>query len=360
MRSLAVRTRQGTCEVRIGAGATAELGRAVGGRRGQTTSLLIDSAVDALHGRALRDAIGREVPALVLPGGERCKDLAGLGAVLGHLARTTPDREALLVVAGGGAVSDVGGLAAALFLRGIDYVLVPTTLLAMVDSSIGGKTAVDLPEGKNLAGAFHQPALVLDDLAFLATLPARELVSGLGEVAKVAIGLDAGLLELLEREGRGVLAGDLDLIEEVVYRCARAKAEVVAGDERDVNGGRRGLNLGHTLGHALEAAAGFGPLRHGEAVAIGLRFAVSVAVRAGSLDPVEGERFVALLDALGLPARPPAGLAVPRVLEHLARDKKRQGGSIHFVLPAGPGRCAAGLIGIEELAAAARGFLERA
>ncbi|HUP55628.1 MAG TPA: 3-dehydroquinate synthase family protein, partial [Methylomirabilota bacterium] len=231
----------------------------------------------------------------------------------------------------------------ATYLRGIPIVHVPTTLVAQIDSSIGGKTAVDLPEGKNLVGAFHQPAAIIIDVAVLATLPERQRRAALGEAVKMAALGDERLFELLERHGDAIARGDAEAVErgdiaELVERCALAKVDVVAADERErgPRGGRIALNLGHSLGHAVEAAAGYGGLLHGEAVAYGLRAACRIGVTAGVTPSERASRITRLLDALGL-AREPLPYALDEVLDHLAKDKKHTGGRLRWVLPTADG-----------------------
>jgi 3-dehydroquinate synthase len=267
--------------------------------------------------------------------------------VLDFLVAAGLDRRSTLVVLGGGVLGDLGGLAAALFMRGIACVQCPTTLLAQVDSSVGGKTAVNLPAGKNLAGAFHQPACVLADTEVLATLPDDELCSGLGEVVKSALVGDGELLALLEREAAAILARDAELLGEVVARCVRVKAAIVARDEEE-RGERRLLNLGHTFAHAIEHAAGFGRIPHGIAVGVGLVLALRASERAGLLAESElPERVGALLSRLGLPAdlaalraRSGTRLAPEEILAGMRHDKKGRSARPAFVLVHGLGRLA--------------------
>jgi 3-dehydroquinate synthase len=244
---------------------------------------------------------------------------------------------------GGGALGDAAGFLAAMYLRGIPIVHVPTTLVAQIDSSIGGKTAVDLPEGKNLVGAFHQPAAIVIDVRALRTLPERERRAALGEAVKMAVLGDERLFELLERDGPAIARGDAAAFDrgsvaEVVERCAWAKIEVVMADERErgASGGRITLNLGHSLGHAVEAAAGYGDVLHGEAVAHGLRAAAQIGVEVGATPPDRAERIGRLLDALDL-AREPLPYPVDVVLDHLGADKKHRGGRLRWVLPTATG-----------------------
>jgi 3-dehydroquinate synthase len=273
----------------------------------------------------------RAVAAVLLPVpvGEAAKSLAVYGAVLQQLAAQRARRDDVIVALGGGAAGDVGGFVAATYLRGLACLQVPTTLLAQVDAAIGGKTAVNLPEGKNLVGTFTQPAGVVADVDPLRELPEREFRSGLAEVAKYALTLDAELLVRLETDPAPLLARDPGVLEDVVARCVRAKARVVAGDERD-DGARLVLNYGHTLGHALERLDAFAGRSHGEAVATGMVFAARLAEARGDAASGLAARTARLLSALGLD--PDARLPDPdAVLDAMALDKKYRRG-MRFVL----------------------------
>ncbi|HET7169479.1 MAG TPA: bifunctional shikimate kinase/3-dehydroquinate synthase [Candidatus Limnocylindrales bacterium] len=288
-------------------------------------------------------ARGWTVVTTMLPEGEAAKRLAVLETAASELARQRVTRDEPIVAIGGGALGDAAGFLAATYLRGISVIHVPTTLVAQIDSSIGGKTAVDLPEGKNLVGAFHQPADVVIDISALATLPERHRRAALGEAVKMAVLGDGRLFDLLERRGDAIARGDAASIErgeiaEVVERCAWAKVEVVVADEREreASGGRIALNLGHSLGHAVEAAAGYRGLLHGEAVAYGLRAACRIGETIGLTPPARSARIGALLDTLGL-AVAPLPYGVDDVLRHLATDKKHAGGRLRWVLPTDDG-----------------------
>ena len=286
-------------------------------------------------------AAGIECRSTVLPAGERTKDFAHLERLIGWLLDSGVERGTTLLALGGGMVGDLTGLAAAITLRGLDYVQVPTTLLAQVDSSVGGKTGINTVQGKNLIGAFHQPRLVLADIDTLDTLPPRELRAGYAEVVKYGLINDARFFGWLEADGSGLLAGDrASRIHAVLVSC-RAKAEIVAADERE--GGRRALlNLGHTFGHALEAEAGYGDrLLHGEAVAIGLCLAFELSVRLGLCPSDHCERVVRHLASQGLPTSV-AGCAceswsVDSLMRHMAKDKKVARRRLAFVLARGIG-----------------------
>jgi 3-dehydroquinate synthase len=337
-----VATRAGY-EVCVGPSALDELARALA--PGEKAAVLCDTTVERLHLARLGPAA--ELPRLALPPGEDEKSMATLERVLDFLAGADLDRRSTLVAFGGGVIGDVGGLAAALFMRGIACLQCPTTLLAQVDSSVGGKTAVNLRAGKNLAGAFHQPRLVLADTHTLATLPEEELRSGLGEVVKSALIGDGELLALLERESAALLARDAQLLAEVVTRCVRVKAGIVARDEHE-RGERKLLNLGHTFAHGLEQAAGFGRIPHGTAVGVGLGLALAASARTGLLaEPELCERVARLLERLGLAAdlttlreRYGVRLEAAAVLAGMQHDKKGSAGRPAFVLVRGLGRLA--------------------
>jgi shikimate kinase/3-dehydroquinate synthase len=286
---------------------------------------------------------GREVVRVLLPQGEDAKRLAVVEAAASQLAGLRVERSEVLVAVGGGALGDTAGFLAAVYLRGIGFIAVPTTLVAQIDSSIGGKTGVDLPEGKNLVGAFHQPTAVVIDVELLRTLPERQLRAALGEAVKMAALGDERLFELLETDGEAIARGDPDpfasgAVAELVERAGWAKVEVVMADERERNpgGGRITLNLGHSVGHAIEAAAGYGGLLHGEAVAYGLRAAVRIGLEVGATPADRAERISRLLDRLRLATEPlPYPLAA--VLGHLATDKKHAAGRLRLVLPTADG-----------------------
>lgn len=324
------------------------------GRLGATRAVVLTEPVAwGAVGGAIRSALaaaGVPVELVELPTGEGAKRLAVVEAVTRELARRRVERDDVLVAVGGGALGDTAGFVAATWLRGVRLVHLPTTLLAQVDSSIGGKTGVDLPEGKNLVGAFHQPEAVIVDVDLLRSLPERELRAALGEVAKMAVLGDERLLELLEREGERIAAGAVDAfasgaVAEAVERAAWAKVEVVTADERErtgvagSTGGRITLNLGHSLGHAVEAAGGYETLRHGEAVGYGLRAAVGIGRALGVTPEARGERILGLLARLGLGQGSlgatdggPA-LDAGAIREALGADKKHAGGRLRWVLP---------------------------
>jgi 3-dehydroquinate synthase len=323
----------------VAVGALAEALEALDARRAIVVSE--PGAWDAC-GRTIEAGLherGWTVERVMLPQGESAKRLSVVEGAARELAGLHVERSEPLVALGGGALGDTAGFLAATYLRGVPIIQVPTTLVAQVDSSIGGKTGVDLPEGKNLMGAFHQPAAVVIDVGLLRTLPERQLRAALGEAIKMAALGDERLFELLETDGRAIAHGHPSAfghggMAEVVERGAWAKVEVVVADERErrPGGGRITLNLGHSLGHAVEAAAGYGGLLHGEAVAYGLRAAAWIGQELGVTPPERAERIAGLLDRLDL-ATEPLPYPLDAVLAHLAVDKKHAGGQLRWVLP---------------------------
>jgi shikimate kinase/3-dehydroquinate synthase len=325
--------------------------------------VIADGAVHALHGerleRALASGPGVADTVAVAPG-ERQKSLGEAEKILRALARAGMDRSDAIAALGGGVVGDLAGICAALYQRGVPVVQVPTTVVAQVDSAYGGKTGVDLPEGKNYVGAFHQPAAVFADPGVLSTLPVEELRAGYAEVLKTALIAGGSLwervrrLEPLER----ALALEPDRLQEVIEGCIRVKIGVVAEDERD-RGVRASLNLGHTFAHALEAGTGYSAYRHGEAVAIGLAVAMRLSERDLGLDRSVREEVVALLRANGLPTTF-GGVSTEELLAIAARDKKRRGGASNFVLLRSPGDVVIGCdVSEQELSTAIEEVRER-
>ena len=307
-------------------------------------AVVMDATVSGLHGARLAASLagaGIAVQPIVIPPGEGEKSFAGLERLCAQLLALELDRGDLIVAFGGGVVGDLTGFAAAILKRGIDFVQIPTTLLAQVDSSVGGKTAIDTPRGKNLIGAFHQPLLVLADLAALTTLPKRELVCGYAEVIKYGLLGDLSFFEWLEAHGADVLALDPAALSHAVRRSVEMKAEIVAEDERE-QGRRALLNLGHTFAHALEAETGFGEaLKHGEAVGIGSALAFRFSARLGHCSGQDAERAGRAIAAAGLPTRLDelAGhpFSAEALVAHMAQDKKAEGGALTFILARGIG-----------------------
>jgi 3-dehydroquinate synthase len=312
---------------------------------GRACMMVSDANVERLYARKCREWLegaGCRVAPACVPAGESSKSLDQAGRLYGEAVAAGLDRSSAVVALGGGMVGDLAGFVAGTFLRGIRLVQVPTTLLAMVDSAVGGKTAVNLPQGKNLVGVFAQPVAVAMDLSTLSSLPDREYRSGLAEVVKYGVIADAALFGMLERGADALRRRDPAVLEEVVARCCAIKAGVVSSDERE-SGPRAVLNFGHTLGHAVETAAGYGHLLHGEAVAVGMAFAAHLSAIRSGLPAGEAARVVRLIEEFGLPVRLPEGCAWSGLRAGMATDKKSVGGSPRFVLAAEIGRAVYGV-----------------
>ena len=314
-------------------------------REPRRLAVVADARVQALHGEGLAASLraaGVEPHVIAVPPGEGSKSFAELERLSGKLLELELGRGDLIAAFGGGVVGDLAGFAAAIYKRGIDFVQIPTTLLAQVDSSVGGKTAIDTPQGKNMIGAFHQPRLVLADLGVLSTLPRRELASGYAEVLKYGLLGDEPFFAWLEREGAHVLGLEPAPLSKAVETCVRAKADIVAADERE-GGVRALLNLGHTFGHALEAETGFGEtLLHGEAVALGCAMAFRFSVVQGLCAAADARRVETAMAVAALPAHmhdlPGAAFSADRLLERMRQDKKAEGGRLTLILARGLGR----------------------
>ena len=307
-----------------------------------SVALVSDTRVHALYGARVRRSLVRAGfkpgPSLVVPAGERSKSLAHAARLYDGLARQGVERGRPVIALGGGVVGDLAGFVAATWLRGVPLVLVPTSLLAQLDASVGGKTAVDLPAGKNLVGAFHVPRLVVTDPSVLATLPRRHRIAGLAEAAKVGFALDATLVRRLERDAARLRAGGraaLPALRAAIDRSVRAKLRLVTRDPRE-KGERALLNYGHTTAHALETIGDYRRWLHGEAVAMGMLVAARAAVRKGLLQPEVEARQARLLAALGLPQSLPR-VSARKILSAMQLDKKRAGNSLRFVLTQGVG-----------------------
>lgn len=280
---------------------------------------------------------GQDVTEIVLPDGEAHKDLDAIRHIYDTLLAGKYDRNTLLVALGGGVVGDITGFAAATYLRGIDFVQIPTTLLAQVDSSVGGKTGVNHPLGKNMIGAFYQPRCVLADSEVLQTLPEREVKAGLAEVVKYGLIYDAEFFEWLAANSEGITNRDPELISQAIKTCCEIKAEIVAQDEKEA-GVRALLNLGHTFGHAIETASGYGNWLHGETVAMGMTMAADLSRRLGWIEPPVAQRIREVLERnFGMPVVPPADIPVEQYLDLMMSDKKAEAGKIRFVLLKGIG-----------------------
>jgi 3-dehydroquinate synthase len=333
-------------DILVGQGLLADAGRRMRPvLRSPRAVIVTDETVAALHLAPLQAALasaGIRQDTVVLPPGEATKDFAHLQILCERALELGIDRGSALVALGGGVIGDLTGFAASILLRGIDFVQITTTLLSQVDSAVGGKTAIDMPSGKNLVGSFHQPRLVLADMATLATLPRRELLAGYAEVVKYGLIDDPDFFAWCEQHGAALVAGDPDAERRAVVASCRAKAAIVARDERET-GDRALLNLGHTFGHALEVEHGFGGgLLHGEAVAIGMAMAFDLSVRLGLCPAEDALRVRRHFAAVGLPAgldgiRGP-GWTAERLVAHMGKDKKVKDGRITFILARGIGR----------------------
>jgi 3-dehydroquinate synthase len=318
-------------EATVARGALGRLAAAIPPRAGK---LFVVTTADVwdLHGAAFTAALdGRPVHRILFAGGEENKRLAAVEAMAEEMAGAGGDRSSVVVAFGGGIVNDLGGFLAAIFMRGIPVIQVPTTLLAQVDAAVGGKTGANLVSGKNLIGAFHQPLAVLADPDLLATLPEREYRAGLFEVLKCGVIACAPLFERMEAAAAAVLARDPATVEYLIAESVRIKCEVVSADERE-GGLRRILNFGHTVGHAIEAETAYTRYLHGEAVALGMHAATHLAELTGRLDGASAARIHATIDAYG-PVPAPAGLSVEALFARLAKDKKTVAGAVHLVLP---------------------------
>lgn len=297
-------------------------------------AVISDSHVGPRYGEPLVSSLrraGHGADLYTFPAGEWNKTRETWATLSDRLLEARLGRDGVVIALGGGVTGDLAGFVAATYLRGIRYVQVPTSLLAMIDSSIGGKTGVDVPRGKNLQGAFHQPILVLADLDTLATLPAPQFAAGMAEAVKHGVIADAEYFTGLERDHRSLVARDPEPLEHMVRRSVEIKAEVVAADEREA-GRRAVLNFGHTIGHAIEATSGYGVL-HGEAVAIGMALEARVAERAGVAEAGTAKRIERVLSRYALPLELPDPGAVDRLLEAMHHDKKVRGGELRLVLP---------------------------
>lgn len=322
----------------IGAGLLRDPTRLAAELRGRHVLTVSNAVVAPLYlERVERSLVGRTHAALVLPDGEAHKTLASAERVFEALAAFRASRDATVIALGGGVVGDLAGFAAACWMRGVAYVQVPTTLLAMVDSSIGGKTAVNLAAGKNLIGAFHQPRAVLIDTDTLATLPGRELRAGLAEVVKYGAIGDPEFFAWMEARAAALLAREPGALGHAIATSCRHKAGIVMRDERE-DGERALLNFGHTFGHAIESATAYTALRHGEAVAIGMACAAALSTRLGMARAGDADRLVALLQAMGLPTEIPADLDPAVLLDHMRLDKKAAGGRLRLILWRGIGQ----------------------
>ncbi|MGF6293396.1 3-dehydroquinate synthase [Paraburkholderia youngii] len=300
---------------------------------GNSVTIVTNSTVDPLYGDKLRAALAplnKQVSTVVLPDGEAHKNLQTLNLIFDALLGSRADRKTTLIALGGGVIGDMTGFAAACYMRGVPFIQVPTTLLSQVDSSVGGKTGINHPLGKNMIGAFYQPQAVIADIGVLRSLPERELAAGIAEVIKTGAIADAGFFTWIEANIEALNRCEPAALTEAVKRSCEIKASVVAQDERE--GGLRAiLNFGHTFGHAIEAGLGYGEWLHGEAVGCGMVMAADLSVRLGHLDEASRKRLVDVVLAAHLPTRAPA-IGTDRYVELMQIDKKAEGGAIKFIL----------------------------
>jgi 3-dehydroquinate synthase len=336
MRTIRVELGHVSHDAHVGAGILdrlGELARTAGLKPGSCT-VVTDATVEKLYAAQVEDSL-REAgfaPAVIsVPPGEASKSLPTLELLYDRMTAIGLDRNSAVFAVGGGVVGDLAGFAAATFLRGVPLVQVPTTVVAQVDSALGGKTAINHRHAKNLIGAFYQPRLIVADVATLATLPDREFREGLAEVIKYGAIMDAPMVADLERDLDVILARRIDLLEQVVKRSLSHKAAVVGADERE-SGLRKTLNFGHTIGHAIEASAGYGSYFHGEAVAIGMVAAARLSGKYAGFPADEASRLQRLIERAGLPTAMPTGWQSSDFLRALGLDKKRAAGAVEFVL----------------------------
>lgn len=341
MQTITVNLGERSYPVYVGAGILEQAGDllkqiGIGGKVAVVTNPTVAQLyLDPIHEALIN--VGFGVTPILLPDGEEHKNLKSLASIYERLISERFERKSCVLALGGGVVGDVAGFAAATYLRGVPYVQVPTTLLAQVDSSVGGKTAVNHESGKNLIGAFYQPKLVLIDVAVLRTLPRRELVAGLAEVIKYGVIEDPALFRLLEQRVGKLLELDRELLTEIIAVSCAIKARIVEADEREEDY-RAVLNFGHTIGHALEAVTGYHRLLHGEAVGVGMVKAAALSVQEGFCDKTSFDRVLALIRKAGLPVEIPPGISPQNLIQAMEVDKKVAGGKIKFVMCGGIGK----------------------
>ena len=341
MKTLTVNLGDRSYPIYVGAGILARAGEFLqaAGLRGKV-AVVSNSTVAKLYIEPVNEALTRagfEVVTMLIPDGEEHKNLDSLAMIYDRRVRARFERKSIILALGGGVVGDLAGFAAATYLRGVPYIQVPTTLLAQVDSSVGGKTAVNHRDGKNLIGAFYQPRLVLIDVEMLRSLPRRELVAGLAEVIKYGIIEDAELFSVLEDKIDPLIGLDGALLSQVVAASCAIKARVVEQDERE-DDYRAVLNFGHTVGHALEAATGYSEFLHGEAVGVGITKATAISLRHGFCDQQTFDRIRRLIEKTGLPSDLPKSVTKESLIQGMEVDKKSAGGKIKFVMCAGIGK----------------------
>lgn len=333
MKTLEVALGERAYPIHIGAGLLHRAGELLEGVLGRRAIIVTNATVAAHHLAPLRAGLAKQnitTDVILVPDGESYKAWPALQDILTRLLELRAERSTVLIALGGGVVGDLAGFAAAIYQRGMPFVQIPTTVLAQVDSSVGGKTGINHELGKNMIGAFWQPRAVLIDIDCLRTLPERELKAGVAEVIKYGAIRDPQFFEWIERNAGKVLRRDPDALQHALFESCRIKAEFVTADEREA-GERALLNFGHTFGHAIEMAMGYGVWLHGEAVAAGMAVAARVSERVGGLPAGDSQRLREVIDAAGLPTRPPP-LTIDRWLELMERDKKVSEGRIRYIL----------------------------
>ena len=306
--------------------------------RAKRVCIVSNTIVFPLYGDQLKSLLADfDVDQIILPDGEAEKSLSNFDNIISHLLANGHGRDSTLIALGGGVIGDITGFAAACYQRGVDFIQIPTTLLSQVDSSVGGKTAVNHPLGKNMIGAFYQPKAVIIDCDSLHTLPAREFNAGMAEVIKYGILGDAQFFQWLEDNTANIKAGEQSTLIEMIEICCQCKADIVAQDEKE-GGIRALLNLGHTFGHAIEAEQGYGVWLHGEAVATGMVLAAKLAVAMNLLEVSDLRRIEALISAFDLPLEAPKNMGFEQFLSHMKRDKKNMAGLLRFIVPTAIGK----------------------
>lgn len=339
MSILTVNLAENSYDIHIGSGILPNLGTLCSNLGlASHAAIITNPTVNNLYGSIVKTAlekIGCTIDTIEIPDGEEYKNSETLSMVYDRLIESGLDRKSFIVALGGGVVGDLAGYAAATYLRGIPFIQIPTTLLAQVDSSVGGKTAIDHPRGKNLIGAFYQPKLVLIDIDTLSTLPTREFRAGMAEVIKYGIALDGQFFDFLEQNSDHITAMEPDVLASIVGKCCELKAQVVELDEKE-SGLRAVLNYGHTLGHAFETLAGYKEMVHGEAVAIGMTLAAKISSSTGFCSDPEVQRIHAIISSFGLSTNIPS-IEPKKLCAAIATDKKSNGGTINFILNRGIG-----------------------
>ncbi|MCL4476735.1 MAG: 3-dehydroquinate synthase [Nitrospirae bacterium] len=319
----------------IDAGMLKDLGEKVKGINPSRVAVISNPTVYGLYGAVVSDSLkraGLDAPLVLIPDGEGYKELLWAYYLFGELLKQRLDRASALIALGGGVIGDITGFVASTYMRGISFIQVPTTLLAQVDSSVGGKTGVNHPLGKNMIGTFYQPRLVWADISTLQSLPKREFLAGIAEVIKYGVIWDEALFRFLEDNREKILNLDRHALEHIIKRSCEIKAEVVSRDERE--GGLRAiLNYGHTIGHALEAATGYTSYLHGEAVAVGMYLETRLSSLLGLMDTKETERIRDLIRSYGLPSEMPQDMDAEKILSSMRLDKKAVAGELKFILP---------------------------